>query len=105
MGTDAGVIAHGTNLRELGLMVEIGMTPMEAIVAATKTAAECLGWHDQIGTLQAGKLADIIITRTDPLQNIRSLEKTDNILLVMKDGEIVKDRCSESNQERAPRPA
>jgi imidazolonepropionase-like amidohydrolase len=95
MGTDAGVIAHGTNLRELGLMVEIGMTPMEAIVAATKTAAECLGWHDHIGTLQAGKLADIIITRTDPLQNIRSLEKTDNILLVMKDGEIVKDRCSE----------
>jgi len=104
MGTDAGVIAHGTNLRELGLMVEIGMTPMEAIVAATKTAAQCLGWHDHIGTLQAGKLADIIITRTDPLQNIRSLEKTDNILLVMKDGEIVKDRCSESNQERAPRP-
>ena len=92
MGTDAGVMPHGTNLRELGLMVEVGMTPMEAIVATTKTAAECLGWHDRIGTLQAGKLADIIITKTDPLQNIRSLEKTDNILLVMKDGQIVKDR-------------
>jgi imidazolonepropionase-like amidohydrolase len=95
MGTDAGVMPHGTNLRELGLMVKIGMTPMEAIVAATKTAAECLGWHDHIGTLQAGKLADIIIARTDPLQNIRSLEKTDNILFVMKDGETIKDRRSE----------
>jgi imidazolonepropionase-like amidohydrolase len=97
MGTDAGVIPHGTNLRELGLMVEIGMMPMEAIVAATKTAAECLGWHDKVGTLQAGKLADIIITRTDPLQNICSLEKTDNILLVMKNGEIIKDRRGEPN--------
>lgn len=92
MGTDAGVVPHGTNLRELGLMVDIGMTPMEAIVASTRTGAECLSWHDRIGTLQAGKLADIIITRTDPLQNIRSLEKTDNIVLVMKDGEIIKDR-------------
>jgi imidazolonepropionase-like amidohydrolase len=79
------------------LMVEIGMMPMEAIVAATKTAAECLGWHDKVGTLQAGKLADIIITRTDPLQNICSLEKTDNILLVMKNGEIIKDRRGEPN--------
>jgi len=95
MGTDAGVMPHGTNLRELGLMVEIGMTPMEAIVASTRTAAECLGWHDRIGTLQAGKLADIIITRTDPLQNIRSLEKADNVVLVMKDGEIIKDRRDE----------
>jgi imidazolonepropionase-like amidohydrolase len=97
MGTDAGVMPHGTNLRELGLMVEIGMTPMEAIVAATNTAAECLGWHDKVGTLQAGKLADIIITKTDPLRNIRSLEKTDNIILVMKGGEIIKDRRNEPN--------
>jgi len=95
MGTDAGVIPHGTNLRELRLMVEIGMTPMEAIVATTKTAAECLGWDDRIGTLEAGKLADIIITKTDPLRDIRSLERTDNILLVMKDGKIIKDRRGE----------
>ena len=92
MGTDAGVMAHGTNLRELGLMVDIGMTPMEAIVATTRTAAECLGWDDRIGTLQAGKLADVIITRADPLRNICSLEKTDNIVFVMKDGEVIKDR-------------
>lgn len=97
MGTDAGVMAHGTNLRELGLMVEVGMTPMEAIVATTRAAAECLGWDDRIGTLQAGKLGDVIITRTDPLRNIRSLEKTDNIVLVMKDGEVIKDHRNKPN--------
>ena len=91
MGTDAGVMAHGTNLRELGLMCGIGMSPMEAIVATTKTAAECLGWQDQIGTLQAGKLADVIITRANPLENIRSLEDANNIRVVIKDGKVVKD--------------
>lgn len=90
MGTDAGVMPHGTNLRELGLMVNIGMSPLEAIVATTKTAAECLGWQDRIGTLEAGKLADLIIVRTDPLANIRSLEQPDNIVLVMQSGRIVK---------------
>ncbi|GEO24484.1 hypothetical protein AAC03nite_02690 [Alicyclobacillus acidoterrestris] len=66
MGTDAGVMAHGTNLRELGLMCQIGMSPMESIVATTKTAAECLGWDHIIGTLAVGKLADIILTNTTP---------------------------------------
>ena len=64
MGTDAGVMPHGTNLRELGLMCNIGMSPMAAmaaIVATTKVAAECLGWQDQIGTVEKGKLADIVI--------------------------------------------
>jgi len=93
MGTDAGVLTHGTNLRELGLMVDAGMTPMEAIVATTRTAAECLGWEDRIGTVEAGKLADLVVTKTDPLRDIRSLENPDNIVLVIKDGRIVKDRC------------
>jgi imidazolonepropionase-like amidohydrolase len=92
MGTDAGVMPHGTNLRELGLMCNIGMSPMEALVATTKVAAECLGWQDRVGTVQAGKLADLVITKTDPLQDIRSLEQVENIALVMKDGQIVKDR-------------
>ena len=96
MGTDAGVMPHGTNLRELGLMVNIGMTPMETIVATTKKAAECLGWEDQVGTIQAGKLADIVIARTNPLQDIRSLENVDNIALVMKDGKVVKDQRGKS---------
>lgn len=90
MGTDAGVMKHGTNLRELGLMCGIGMTPMESIVATTKVAAECLGWQDRVGTLEAGKLADIIISKTDPLADIRSLEKPENIALVMLDGRVVK---------------
>jgi imidazolonepropionase-like amidohydrolase len=92
MGTDAGVMPHGTNLRELGLMVNIGMTPMEAIVATTKLAAECLGWQDEVGTIQAGKLADVIIVKTNPLQDIRSLENNENIVFVMKDGKVVKEQ-------------
>ena len=92
MGTDAGVMPHGTNLRELGLMNKIGMTPMQTIVSTTKTAAECMGWGDKVGTIEAGKLADIILVKTDPLKDIRSLENVDNIPLVMKDGKIVKDK-------------
>ncbi len=91
MGTDAGVMPHGTNLRELGLMASIGMSPMEAIVATTKTASECLGWQDRVGTLEAGKFADLIITKTDPLADLRSLEAPANIVVVMKDGKIEKD--------------
>ena len=91
MGTDAGVMKHGTNLRELGLMCSVGLSPMDSIVATTKVAAECLGWQDQVGTLEAGKLADVIVTRTDPLADIRSLEDVDNIRLVVKDGRIVKN--------------
>ena len=91
MGTDAGVMPHGTNLRELGLMVNIGMTPMQSIVATTKVAAECLGWQDRVGTLQPGKLADVVIASTNPLMDIRSLENPNNIAVVMKDGKLVKD--------------
>jgi len=90
MGTDAGVMPHGTNLRELGLMVDIGMTPMEAIIATTKIAAQCLGWENEVGTLEAGKLADVVIVKTNPIQDIRSLENNENIALVMKDGKAVK---------------
>ena len=92
MGTDAGVMPHGTNLRELGLMVNIGMTPMEAIVATTRVAAECLGWQERVGTVEAGKLADVVIARKDPLADIRALENVENIALVMQDGKVAKDR-------------
>jgi imidazolonepropionase-like amidohydrolase len=92
MGTDAAVVPHGTNLRELDLMCGIGMTPMEALVATTKVAAQCLGWEDRLGTIEPGKLADVVITRTDPLTEIRSLESPANVVLVMKDGRVVKDR-------------
>lgn len=91
MGTDAGVMPHGTNLRELGLMVKCGMSPMDAIVATTKTAAECMGWDNRLGTLEAGKLADVVITRTDALKNIETLEDTKNIGVVIQDGKVLKN--------------
>jgi imidazolonepropionase-like amidohydrolase len=92
MGTDSGVSPHGVNLRELGLMCGIGMSPMESIVASTKVAAECMGWDDRVGTLESGKLADVVIAKKDPLADIRSLETLENIALVMKDGFVVIDR-------------
>ncbi len=91
MGTDAGVMLHGTNLRELGLMCNIGMSPMQAIVATTKIAAECLGWQDRIGTVEKGKLADIVIAGVDPLKEIRSLEKRENIKVVIQGGKVLKE--------------
>jgi len=91
MGTDSGVGHHGTNLEELELLTQIGMSPMEAIVASTKTAATCLGWQDRLGTLAAGQLADIVITKTNPLDDIRSLQHKDNTAVVIKDGAVVKN--------------
>ncbi len=91
MGTDAAVVPHGTNLRELALMAGVGMTPMDVIVSSTRLAAECLGWQDRLGTLEAGKLADVVIARSDPLADLRALANPDNISLVMKDGRVYKD--------------
>ena len=84
-GTDAGVYPNGTNARQFAYMVEYGMTPMEAIQAATTDAAELLGWPDDIGAIEAGKFADIIAVRGNPLDNIRELE---DVRFVMKGGEI-----------------
>ena len=91
MGTDAGVFKHGTNLRELELMCNAGMTPMDAIVASTKTAAECLGWEENVGTIEAGKFADILVIKGNPLEDIKSLSDHDTIQVVMKNGKIEKD--------------
>ena len=86
LGSDAGVGAHGTNGHEFTLLVEWGgMTPMQSIVAGTHNAAKLLGWDDRIGTLAAGKLADVVAVRGDPLQNIRALEAP---VFVMKNGVI-----------------
>lgn len=102
MGTDAGVMAHGTNLRELGLMCDIGMSPIEAITATTKVASECLGWDNGLGTIETGKQADLIITKTDPIADIRSLENSDNIRVVIKDGNIEKDLRVDASQKVRP---
>ena len=93
MGTDACVSPHGTNLQELGLLCRIGMTPLEAIRSATVVAAACLGWQDQVGTIEAGKLADVVVVREDPLKNIASLADTENIRIVVKNGRVVKGAC------------
>lgn len=91
MGTDAGVFKHGTNLRELELMVEHGMTEMEAIVSSTKTAAECLGYDEDLGTIEVGKIADFILLNQNPLEDIKVLKDPNNIKVVSIDGKIVKD--------------
>jgi imidazolonepropionase-like amidohydrolase len=90
-GSDAGVpfIKQGGNAEELSVFVELGMTPMQAIVAGTRTAAEAIGIVDQVGTLEEGKLADVILVDGDPLQNIDILHEESKIKLVMKEGEIV----------------
>ncbi len=91
MGTDSGVIPHGRNLEELGYMCDMGMNPMESIVAGTKKAAACLGWGENLGTVEKGKLADIVISKKDPLSHIKSLGDPNNILMVIKDGKILKN--------------
>jgi imidazolonepropionase-like amidohydrolase len=86
MGTDSGVGPHGQNLRELGLMVDAGLTPTQALVATTKTAAELLGVEDDLGTIQEGKLADLVVVDGDPL-DVSQLQE--NIVGVYKNGESV----------------
>jgi imidazolonepropionase-like amidohydrolase len=86
-GTDAGVYAHGRNAMEFVYMTEGGMTPMQAIKSATMNAAELLGIKDKLGSLQAGKLADIIALDENPLSNIKALQ---HVVFVMKDGVVYK---------------
>lgn len=87
LGTDAGVMAHGTNGHEFTLMVQWGgMTPMQAIVAGTSSAAELLGWGHRVGTVAPGYLADLVAVRGDPLAEVTVLE---HVTWVMKGGVLV----------------
>jgi imidazolonepropionase-like amidohydrolase len=94
MGTDAGTPfnCHGENLKETELLVKAGMTPMEAIVATTKTASEVLGLEKKIGTLEKGKLADVIVVDGNPLKNVRVLQDRDKIQVIMKEGCFYKNQ-------------
>jgi imidazolonepropionase-like amidohydrolase len=85
-GTDAGVFPHGRNAREFWLLVNWGgLTPMEAILTATKNAAKVMGWEDRVGSIAPGRYADIIAVSGDPLADISAMEK---VVFVMKNGEI-----------------
>jgi len=92
MGTDCGTPFnyHGKNLEELPLMVEAGMTPMQAIVASTRTGAELLGLSDLVGTIELGKRADIVVVDGNPIEDITLLANTSCIVHVMKDGAVVR---------------
>jgi imidazolonepropionase-like amidohydrolase len=87
-GTDAGVYPHGENGKEFGYMVEAGMPAMEAIKSATIVPAAILGMSDKIGTLEAGKLADIIAVDDNPLKNIATMA---TVSFVMKDGVVYRE--------------
>jgi len=92
MGTDAGTPfnMHGENLKELELLEELGFTAMEAIVASTRTAAEVLGLGAELGTIEGGKLADLLVVEGDPLKDIALLQKQERIVAVMKEGRFYK---------------
>lgn len=87
LGTDAGVGAHGTNAREFRHMVENGLTPAQSLLAGTANAARLLGTIDRVGTLEAGKLADIVSVPGNPVADITVTERP---VFVMKDGVVVR---------------
>jgi imidazolonepropionase-like amidohydrolase len=91
-GTDAGGHQHYINARELQCLVEAGMSPMRALQAATGWAAECLGIERHVGTIQPGKLADLVVVEGDPLQDIAVLEDLQRLKLVFKEGQLCVDR-------------
>jgi len=91
-GTDAGGFVHGDNAREVELLVEKGMSNMQAIQATTGWAAECVGLEHEIGTISAGKFADLLILDGDPLKDISILRNQDRISLIMKNGEVFVDK-------------
>jgi imidazolonepropionase-like amidohydrolase len=88
LGTDAAVYPHGRNAEEFHQMVDFGMKPIDALKAGTSSDADLLGLADKIGTLESGKLADVVAVPGDPLQNIR---QTEHVLFVMKEGVIYRN--------------
>ena len=99
MGTDMGFEPHmGSNAAELEIWVKLGMKPMDAIVATTKNAAEAIKMGDKLGTLEAGKFADLIAIDGDPLKNIACLQQKKNIKIVMKEGKVHVDRRPGQNK-------
>ena len=90
-GTDAGGWFHGNNAVELDMLADAGMTPMQAIIAGTSEAAACCALERNLGTLQPGKLADLIVVDGNPLGDITILQERERVRLVMKEGRIFRD--------------
>jgi imidazolonepropionase-like amidohydrolase len=87
-GTDAAVYPHGLNAHEFAVMVKLGLTPLQAIQAATLNAADLLGWSGKVGTLEPGAWADIVAVEGDPVKDVTTLER---VKFVMKGGEVVRN--------------
>jgi imidazolonepropionase-like amidohydrolase len=94
LGTDAGVYPHGENGGEFWAMVELGLTPTQALQAGTVNAAELLGWSDRIGSISKGKFADIVAVTGNPVADVTLLK---HVQFVMKDGVVYKDEISHSS--------
>ena len=88
LGTDAAVYPHGRNAEEFHQMVDLGMKPIDALKAGTSSDADLLGLSSKIGTLETGKLADVVAVPGDPLQNIR---QTEHVFFVMKEGVVYRN--------------
>ncbi|HEY1423059.1 MAG TPA: amidohydrolase family protein [Candidatus Acidoferrum sp.] len=88
LGTDSAVYPHGRNAEEFHQMVDLGMKPIDALKAGTSSDADLLGLASKVGTLEAGKLADVVAAPGDPLQNIR---QTEHVFFVMKEGVVYKN--------------
>ena len=87
-GTDVGPFPHGTQAKEFEYMVRFGMTPSEAIQSATVRAAELMGWEDRVGSIEAGKFADVVAVQGDPQRDVTELER---VKFVMKGGEVYRN--------------
>jgi imidazolonepropionase-like amidohydrolase len=91
LGTDAAVYPHGLNAHELAVYVKLGMTPLQAIQSATINGADLLGWSDKVGTIEAGKWADVIAVEGDPLKDVTALQ---HVHFVMKGGQVYKNELA-----------
>jgi imidazolonepropionase-like amidohydrolase len=96
LGTDSGVVAHGQNLKELGYMTKLGLSPLEAIRAGTLNAAGLLGLDETLGTVEPGKTADLVVCDGDPVADIDVLGDPANIVLVMQEGRLIKRTLAEA---------
>jgi imidazolonepropionase-like amidohydrolase len=91
LGTDGGGFGHGQNAIELSYLVAAGMSPMQAIVAATSMGSQCMGLGDKVGVLREDMLADLLVVDGDPLLDINIMQDRSKLLLIMKDGAVVKN--------------